>query len=116
MRSDRIFDMGIPDDECDMDGMNTPRQKPNHNRGCDNPKQAYQDCVNREVDRLMKSKAKEEEFYQVKCIAMKELLHRWVKKYAGGCKPGAWEYDHDAADLCQTTADLLKMGDPWENC
>jgi len=46
-------------------------------------------------------------------IAMRELLRRWLKKHAPHCKPGAWEYDHDAAELCQTTATLLGIEDPW---
>jgi hypothetical protein len=46
-------------------------------------------------------------------IAARGLLRRWLEKYAGTCKPGGWEYDHDAADLCQTTADFLGVGDPW---
>lgn len=49
----------------------------------------------------------------IELIAARELLRRWVKKYAPSCKPGGWDYDHDAADLCQTTATLLGIGDPW---
>ncbi len=47
-------------------------------------------------------------------IAAKALLRQWVKKYAGSCKPGGWEYDKEAAELCAASADLLGMGNPWD--
>lgn len=47
-------------------------------------------------------------------IAAKELLRRWVRKYAPGNRPGAWDYDHDAVELIETTANLLGVKDPWE--
>ena len=112
MRNDRVFDMSIPDDECDMDAPARPR-KSKRVHVCGDPNEACdQDCV----DRAIESKVREEELLRIERIAMIEILHRWVIKYAPGCKPGGWEYDHDAADLCQTTAHLLKMGDPWEDC
>ena len=46
-------------------------------------------------------------------IAAREVLRRWVTKYAPTCRPGGWEYDRDAAELCEATAELLGMGDPW---
>ena len=46
-------------------------------------------------------------------IAAREVLRRWVTKYAKTCKPGPWDYDRDAAGLCEDTAELLGLGDPW---
>ncbi len=47
-------------------------------------------------------------------IAMKALLHQWLNK---GVKtftmPGAWEYDKEAAELVETTAELLGIERPW---
>lgn len=47
-------------------------------------------------------------------IAMKSLLHQWLNK---GVKtfsmPGAWEYDKEAVELVETTAELLGIERPW---
>lgn len=47
-------------------------------------------------------------------IAAREVLRRWLMKYAETCKPCAQrEYDRAAAELCADTAELLGLGDPW---
>ncbi len=46
-------------------------------------------------------------------IAARELLRRWVKKYAPSNIPGGWEYDHDAVELIETSAKLLGIEHPW---
>ena len=46
-------------------------------------------------------------------IAAKALLRRWMTKYAPTCRPGGWDYDKDAAALCEETAELLETDVPW---
>ena len=47
-------------------------------------------------------------------IAARELLRRWLSKYVSTCEPGPSEYDRDAAELCESTAELLGLGYPWD--
>jgi hypothetical protein len=47
-------------------------------------------------------------------VAMRTLLKAFVKNVAPNCKPGGWEYDHELAELCEETARLLGMGNPWK--
>ena len=46
-------------------------------------------------------------------ITAKALLSRWMTKYAPTCRPGGWDYDKDAAALCEETAELLQTHVPW---
>jgi hypothetical protein len=53
---------------------------------------------------------------EIELMAAKQLLRRWIKKYAPRNKPGAWDYDHDAVDLIETSAILLGIKEEvWEN-
>jgi hypothetical protein len=58
----------------------------------------------------------QERLQRVERIAMRALLQMWVEKFAPSCKPGAWEYDHKSAELCEESASLLGIGDPWQHC
>lgn len=55
----------------------------------------------------------EQRLAQMERIAARALLRRWMSKYAPLCRPGGWDYDHDAAELCKETAELLGDDSPW---
>lgn len=46
-------------------------------------------------------------------IAARELLRRWIARYAPGNKPGGWDYDKNVVELIETSAALLGIEDPW---
>lgn len=51
---------------------------------------------------------------EIELIAARELLRRWIRKFAASNKPGAWNYDKDAADLIEVSAKLVGIEDPFE--
>lgn len=46
-------------------------------------------------------------------IVARGLLRKWMEKYAPTCRPGGWDYDKEAAALCEETAELLETNVPW---
>lgn len=46
-------------------------------------------------------------------IVARGLLRKWMEKYAPTCRPGGWDYDKEAAALCEETAQLLETRVPW---
>lgn len=52
---------------------------------------------------------------QILAVATRALLRRFFDKERRNMqnKPGAWEYDHEAAELVEETAKLFGVKDPW---
>lgn len=49
----------------------------------------------------------------VEGIAAKALLREFLRIIAPGCKPGAWEYNVQQAELCEEAGKLLGVA-PWK--
>ena len=49
----------------------------------------------------MKKHNEEDRDYILESVAMRALLKAFVKKVAPTCRPGGWDYDHEAAELCE---------------
>lgn len=55
----------------------------------------------------------QERLVRLERIVARGLLRKWMTKYAPTCRPGGWEYDKEAAALCEETAELLETNVPW---
>ena len=48
-------------------------------------------------------------------IAAREVLRRWFTKYVPTCKLGKSDCDRETVELCESTAELLGLGYPWDS-